>query len=120
MAKTKLEARRRRQARIRKKIRGTPERPRLAVFRSNRHIYAQVIDDENNRVLATASTRSGGLQEGLAALSKVDRASRVGALVAELCKQRGIERLVFDRRGYKYHGRVKALAEAARKQGMVF
>jgi large subunit ribosomal protein L18 len=106
--------------RIRQKISGTPERPRLAVFRSNKHIYAQVVDDENNRVLAAASTLSKLEGEAPEDTKKVTKAKRVGASVAEACKGLGITTVVFDRGGYRYHGRVKALAEAARENGLVF
>jgi large subunit ribosomal protein L18 len=114
-AKTKREARTRRHARVRKKVAGTAERPRLAVFRSNRHIYAQLIDDDAARTLVSASDREvkGGGGEG-----KVEPAKAVGALVAERAKAAGIERAVFDRGGRLFHGRVAALAEGAREKGL--
>ena len=111
-AQSKRTSRIRRHARVRKKINGDAQRPRLAVYRSNRHIYAQLIDDDAARTLATASDRevSGG--------SKTDAAKAVGELLAERAKQAGIERAVFDRGGRLYHGRVAALADAAREGGL--
>ncbi len=111
-------ARRKRHARIRLRISGTPERPRLAVFRSLKHIYAQVIDDTVGRTLAAASTLEPELRG--ARLTKTEEARVVGRLVAERAKGAGVERVVFDRAGYKYHGRVAALAEAAREAGLDF
>ena len=106
-----------RKLRIRKKISGTAERPRLTVFRSGSHIYAQVIDDVTGTTLASASD----LQKTVAAEgNKTDRAKSVGAAVASACKAKGIEKVVFDRNGYLYHGRVKALADAAREAGLSF
>lgn len=106
-----------RKLRIRKKISGTSERPRLSVFRSGNHIYAQVIDDVAGTTLASASD----LQKTVAAEgSKTDRAKSVGTAVANACKAKGIEKVVFDRNGFIYHGRVKALAEAAREAGLNF
>ncbi len=104
--------------RIRKRIKGTPERPRLSVFRSLKHIYAQVIDDEAGRTLASASTaeKKGPAAKG----NNVAAARAVGRLVAERAKERGVRAVVFDRGGYRYHGRVKALAEAAREAGLEF
>ena len=104
----------RRHARVRKKISGTAERPRLAVFRSNRHVYAQLIDDASARTLAAASDREvKGAGEG-----KVGTAKAVGALLAERAKQAGIASAVFDRGGRLYHGRVAAVAEGAREKGL--
>ena len=120
MAKTKLEARKRRKTRIRKKLVGTAERPRLIVFRSNRYIYAQVIDDVNNKVLASASDAGKADVDSLADKKKKQKAELIGSRVAEQCKGHGIGTVIFDRNGYKYHGRVKALADAARKSGLVF
>ena len=106
-----------RKLRIRKKISGTAERPRLTVFRSGNHIYAQVIDDVTGSTLASASD----LQKTVTAEgTKTDRAKSVGAAVAAACKAKGIEKVVFDRNGFIYHGRVKALAEAAREAGLNF
>ncbi|MCC6862251.1 MAG: 50S ribosomal protein L18 [Bryobacterales bacterium] len=104
--------------RIRRKIHGTPERPRLAVFRSLAHIYAQVIDDAQRRTLAAASTveKEGGAKSG----GNVAGAKAVGQLIAARAREKGITRVVFDRGGYLYHGRVKALAEAAREAGLEF
>jgi large subunit ribosomal protein L18 len=120
MAKSKFEARKRRRVRIRQKVSGTPERPRLSIFRSNKHIYAQVVDDEHNRVLAAASDRGQAPAADAGADKKVARAKLVGVALAEACKEQGITTVTFDRGGYKYHGRVKALAEAAREKGLVF
>jgi large subunit ribosomal protein L18 len=110
--------RERRKLRIRKKVSGTPERPRLTVFRSAKHIYAQVIDDSQGRTLAHAST----LTETLRVLdgTKSDAAKAVGAKIAELCKAGNIEKVVFDRNGYRYHGRISALAQGARDAGLQF
>ena len=102
-------------ARIRKKISGTPERPRLSVFRSNKQIYAQVIDDHCGKTLASASSLK--IEEKL---PKKEMAAKVGELIAKNAKEAGIEEVVFDRNGYLYHGRVKELADAARKGGLKF
>src|SRR5581483_1566614 len=110
--KTPRAARERRHLRIRKKVSGTPERPRLAVFRSVQHIYAQVIDDVARRTLAAASDLDPTLRTMPG--TKTERAGRVGALVGDRAKAAGVTRVVFDRGGFKYHGRVKALADAAR------
>ncbi len=112
---TKREARLRRHRRVRGKVSGTAERPRLLVFRSNRGISAQLIDDETGRTLASASWKSVG-SDG----SKTDQANAVGKALAETAKKAGIEACVFDRAGYLYHGRVKALAEGAREGGLQF
>ena len=108
----------RRQVRVRKKVFGAPERPRLVVTRSARHISAQVIDDTQGRTLAAASTMEAALRA--AAGNKSDKAKQVGGLVAERAKAAGIESVVFDRAGYKYHGRVAALADGAREGGLGF
>jgi large subunit ribosomal protein L18 len=110
------EARAKRHRRVRKKVSGTAERPRLAVFRSNRHIYAQLIDDTTGRTLASASTADPGLRGG--ATATVDAAKAVGQLVGERAKAAGISRVVFDRGGFRYHGRVAALCEGARAAGL--
>ena len=115
-AKTRRVARVRRHARVRKKVAGTAERPRLAVYRSNARIYAQLIDDEAGHTLAAAS--SGEKQ--LVKTSRADAPAAVGKLIAERAKAAGIETVVFDRGGYLYHGRVKALADAAREGGLDF
>lgn len=119
MAK-KLTGRERRKLRIRNKISGSIERPRLSVFRSARHIYAQVIDDVTGNTLAAASTLSADLRGMLKEDSKVDSAKKVGALLAKICLERKVDKVVFDRNGFLYHGRVKALAEAAREAGLSF
>jgi large subunit ribosomal protein L18 len=116
-AKHKRDARVRRHHRVRKHVRGTAERPRLAVFRSNRHISAQVIDDRAGTTLAAASTLEADLRDGS---SNRDAAAKVGKLVAERAKDAGVERVVFDRGGFLYHGRVAAVAEAAREAGLEF
>jgi large subunit ribosomal protein L18 len=114
---TRFEARLRRHTRVRKKVAGTAERPRLNVFRSTSHIYAQVIDDVAGHTLAAASD----LDKGLAADgNKTARAAAVGKAVAERAKSAGVTAVVFDRGGYQYHGRVRALAEAAREAGLGF
>lgn len=119
MAK-KLTGRQRRKFRIRNKISGSPERPRLSVFRSARHIYAQVVDDAAGETLAAASTLCRDLRTTQAPDTKTDAAKRVGALIAKICLERNLKQVVFDRNGYLYHGRVKALAEAAREAGLDF
>lgn len=117
--RTKLEqARARRALRVRGKVRGTPERPRLSVFRSNRGIWAQVIDDTTGHTLASAG--SAHLTEKDRELSKTEQAAKVGELLAERAKAVGIAGVVFDRGPYLYHGRVKALAEGARRGGLEF
>ena len=109
-------ARSRRHTRVRKQLAGTAVRPRLAVFRSLTHIYAQVIDDRTGRTLAQASS----LEEKDSTANRAERAKAVGTRLAEKAKAAGIEEVVFDRGGYRYHGRVKALAEAARSNGLRF
>ena len=111
-------AKTRRHFRLRKKINGTPERPRLAVFRSNKHITAQVIDDVAGRTLAAASTVEADLRSG--ATGNKDAAANVGRLVAERAKAAGVTKVVFDRGGNIYHGRVAAVADAAREAGLEF
>ena len=110
--------RQRRQRRVRKKITGTTNRPRLSVFRSNRHISAQIIDDENGRTVASASTSEADLR-GVTTSNK-EAAVKVGSLLAERAQEAGIDSVVFDRGGNKYHGRVAALADAARDAGLKF
>jgi large subunit ribosomal protein L18 len=114
----KLDPRVRRHRRVRKKVRGLPERPRLAVFRSNKHIYAQVIDDVAGRTVAAASSEDSSIKGG--ATGNVEAAKKVGALVAERAKAAGVDKVVFDRGGFLYHGRVAALADAAREAGLEF
>ena len=111
-------ARRKRHDRIRLSLEGTESRPRLAVFRSNYHIYAQVIDDATGRTLAAASTAEKELRGS--ASTKTEDAAVVGRLVAERAKTAGVERVVFDRAGFRYHGRIKSLADAAREAGLDF
>ncbi len=112
-------ARARRHTRVRKKIVGTPQRPRLAIFRSNRHVVAQIIDDLNGRTLAAASTHEADIRGG-GYTGNRDAASRVGNLIAQRASAVGVSRVVFDRGGNKYHGRVAALADAAREGGLEF
>lgn len=119
-AKTKEESRLRRKTRIRTRVRGTAERPRLIVFRSSRHIYAQVVDDDANKVMASATTLGKECRELVQGLKKTEQAKKIGAKVAALCLSKGIEKVVFDRNGYRYHGRVLALAQAAREAGLKF
>jgi large subunit ribosomal protein L18 len=114
----KSAARARRQIRVRKKVFGGPQRPRLVVTRSARHIFAQVIDDTLGRTLASASTMEAALRT--ASGDKSEKAKQVGGLLAERAKAAGIEKVVFDRAGYKYHGRVAALADGAREGGLGF
>jgi large subunit ribosomal protein L18 len=114
----RLTGRDRRHRRVRKKVRGTAERPRLSVFRSNRHVYAQVIDDVNRRTLAAASTVETDLRAG--APGTVDAAKKVGQLVGERAKAAGVETVVFDRGGFRYHGRVAGVADGARQAGLEF
>jgi large subunit ribosomal protein L18 len=111
-------ARLRRQVRVRKKVFGAPERPRLVVTRSARHVYAQVIDDTQGRTLASASTMEAPLRAATG--DKSDKAKQVGSLIAERAKAVGVESVVFDRAGYKYHGRIAALADGAREGGLGF
>jgi len=110
----------RRVFRVRKKIFGTPERPRLAVYRSLRHIYALLIDDVSGRTLTSVSTLTPEIREQIKGMKKTEQAAVVGRKIAEKAKALGIERVVFDRRGFKYHGRVKSLADAAREAGLKF
>ncbi len=120
MPKSKEEIRERRKMSIRKKVNGTPERPRLSVYRSTKHMYAQVIDDVAQKTLCTVSTLDEGLKGQLSGLKKTERAQKVGTAIAERCKAKGIDKVVFDRNGYIYHGRVQALANAAREAGLKF
>jgi large subunit ribosomal protein L18 len=115
MRGSRAQARRRRHFRVRKRVAGTAQRPRLAVFKSNRYIYAQVIDDEAGATLAAASSQEPGMRDRTLT---VDTATEVGKLVAERAKAAGVEAVVFDRGGFKYHGRVKAVADAAREGGL--
>ncbi len=110
----------RRRSRVRKRINGTAIRPRLTVYRSNTHIYAQIIDDDAGRTLASASTQEPKLRQDKLSGGNIDAAQKVGALLAERAKAISVEKIVFDRGGRMYHGRVKALADAARSGGLVF
>ncbi len=114
------QARQKRHRRIRSRLHGTTERPRLSVFRSLKHMYAQVIDDSQGRTIAAASTLDATVRPDLGSLQKRDEAARVGQLIAERAKAAGITQVVFDRGGYLYHGRVQKLAEAAREAGLTF
>ncbi len=116
----RLAARLKRQQRIRKKISGSPERPRLSVFRSAKHIYAQIIDDGQGQTMVAASTLSNEIRQKLSGLKKADAARLVGKLLAAKAKEKGIVRVVFDRNGFLYHGRVKAVAESCREHGLEF
>ena len=116
----RIVGRERRKLRIRKKISGTIEKPRLTVFRTAKHIYAQVIDDSSGRTLAHVSTLSKDLKGSLDEGNKTEAAKKVGTLVAKICLSKKIDRVVFDRNGYLYHGRVSALANAAREGGLKF
>jgi large subunit ribosomal protein L18 len=122
MKKTRLPraARGRRHVRVRERLSGTPERPRLAVFRSLNHIYAQIIDDSAGHTLVGASDLEADLKSGRDGKKKSEVAGSVGEALAKRAKEKGIASVVFDRGGFKYHGRVKALAEAARKAGLTF
>lgn len=114
-------ARKRRHRRVRRHVSGTPERPRLNVFRSAMHIYAQIIDDTRGHTLASASTLDPEVKAQLSnGLKKVDEARIVGRILAQRALAQGIKKVVFDRGGYKYHGRVKALADGAREGGLEF
>ena len=112
----KVRARRRRHTRVRKKVGGLADRPRLAVFRSNKHIYAQVIDDRSGRTLVAASSLEAEARDG----TKSDAAKAVGTLLGRRAAERGIASVVFDRGGYRFHGRVRQLAEGARESGLKF
>jgi large subunit ribosomal protein L18 len=114
------DARNRRHARVRKKVSGAADRPRLCVFRSLNHIYAQVIDDEQGNTLVTASTLDAEINNDLKGKKKTGRAELVGTLLAKRAIDKGISQVAFDRGGFKYQGRVKALADAARKGGLKF
>ena len=121
MARVDLRAaRNRRHARVRAKVKGTASSPRLCVFRSLDHIYAQVIDDSRGHTLASASTMEPEIRSIADGKTKTAQSALLGSLIAERALSKGINRIVFDRGGYKYHGRVKALAEAARQAGLKF
>ncbi len=115
-----ITAREKRKARIRKKLSGSSERPRLTVYKSLKHIYAQVVDDTTGKTLVCASTASKALKDGVKEDKKTDAAKKVGAAVAKAALEKGIRQVVFDRNGFDYHGRVAAVAEAAREAGLKF
>lgn len=120
MPTDKSTSRLRRKKRIRKHVNGDTERPRLTVFRSSKHIYAQVVDDSSHQSLAAVSTLSKAIAGELGEKDKRARAAVVGKAIAEACKSKGITKVAFDRNGYAYHGRVKTLAESAREAGLEF
>jgi large subunit ribosomal protein L18 len=120
MKRTKEDIRSRIHRRIRKRMSGTAERPRLAIFRSQAHIYAQVINDETGTTVCTASSLDEGLKKDLKRGATVAAAKAVGKLIADRAKEKKVERVVFDRGGFLYHGRIKALADAAREGGLQF
>jgi large subunit ribosomal protein L18 len=115
-----LLARERRRKHVRRTVHGEPERPRLNIFRSEKHIYAQVIDDRKGRTLATASSLDPKLKDKLGGAKPLDQAKIVGEAVAQRALEAGVKKVVFDRAGYKYHGRVKSLADGARSGGLEF
>ena len=117
---SRSEVRKKKHLKVRKRISGTPERPRMAVFRSNNHMYVQVIDDVAGHTLVSASTLQGEVKEGLEKTNNVDAAAKLGTVIAKRAVEKGIKTVVFDRGGYIYHGKVKALAEAAREAGLEF
>jgi large subunit ribosomal protein L18 len=116
----KHELRRRRHYRLRRRVQGTPQRPRLAVFRSLKHIYAQVIDDDQRVTVASASTLDPGLKGSLKTGGDIEAAKAVGRLIADRAKEKGVSQVVFDRGGFAYHGRIASLADAAREAGLDF
>lgn len=116
----RTEARQRRHRRVRKNLSGTPDKPRLSVYKSNMHIYAQLIDDVSSSTLAAASTVEPEVRKAFPAGNNLSSAAKVGELVAGRAKEKGVTSVVFDRGGYLYHGQVKALADAARESGLVF
>ena len=120
MAFERAEKRTLRQARVRRIVRGTETRPRLSVYRSLHHIYVQVISDESGRTLAASSTQAQDVKDGLKSRRNVDAAKAVGKAIAAKCLASGIQSVIFDRNGFLYHGRIKALADAAREAGLKF
>ena len=114
------DVRRNKHRRLRSRLSGTPERPRLAVFRSNNHMYAQIIDDVAGNTIVSASTLQGDVKEGLDKTNNVEAATKLGAVIAKRALDNGIKEVVFDRGGYIYQGKVKALADAAREAGLEF
>jgi len=119
-AERKLEQLERRKLRVRSGLHGTSERPRLSVFRSSKHIYAQVINDDAGTTLLAVSSLSPTLEGALKEASKTDAAKKVGEAIAKACLEKGVKKVVFDRGGYLYHGRISALADAARQAGLEF
>lgn len=119
-AKKRHLARQRRHARVRKQVSGTPDRPRLCVFRSLKHVYAQVIDDTHHHTLASACTLDAEVRAAASGKDKIGQAAVVGEVVAKRALEAGVEQVVFDRGGYQYHGRVKSLADGAREGGLKF
>lgn len=117
---SRAESRKRRQARVRRKVTGTADRPRLCVFRSSKHIYAQIIDDSQGVTVASASTRDKSAVDGLTYTGNVEAAKAVGEKIARNAQEKGIKSVVFDRNGFVYHGRVKTVADAAREAGLDF
>lgn len=122
MDRTKIKTQRRNKIRrrIRAIVRGTAERPRLSIFKSNKHVYLQLIDDENGRTILAVTTDSKTMKEELSGKSRIERAAILGKKLAEGARERGLSKVVFDRSGYKYHGIVKAAAEGAREGGLDF
>jgi large subunit ribosomal protein L18 len=120
MAFQRVVNRENRRVRIRRKVRGSDQRPRLSVYRSLQHIYAQVISDVTGQTVAAASTATVSVREGLKSCRSVAAATAVGKAIADRCREKGISEVIFDRNGFLYHGRVKALAEAAREAGLKF
>ena len=117
---SRSEVRAKKHLKVRKRISGTPERPRMAVFRSNNHMYVQVIDDTAGNTLVSASTLQKEVKDGLEKTNNIDAAAKLGSVIAKRAIDKGIKTVVFDRGGYIYHGKVKALAEAAREAGLEF
>lgn len=120
VAKARRDARIKRQVRVRKKVRGTIEKPRLCVFRSSKHIYAQIVEDTTGKTLVAASTVSKDVAEGQNHAGNVEAAKAVGTAIAQKALEQNIKQVVFDRNGFLYHGRIKALADAAREAGLAF
>lgn len=120
LRKEKVLARKQRKKRVSERVRSTAQRPRLCVFKSSRHIYAQVIDDSRGHTIVAASTRCAELRGGERGQGKIEAAKKVGALIATKALENQIKKVVFDRNGFLYHGRVKALADAAREKGLDF
>jgi len=120
ISKKRALARKKRKVRIRKHIQGTSDCPRMAIFRSHKNVFAQVIDDVSGNTLASASTLTPAVQDLLQGKKKAEKAAAVGEFLGNACKEKGIKKVVFDRGGFKFHGRVKAFADGARKAGLEF